>query len=137
MSAGLKLSGMRGRPDTWFDRSIRVIFRPSRSGSLTVAGRNLATGSSSLTSPRPTMSARMSEVKTLVIEPISKTVSASGATLPPGAVAPAARNRSPVASTRPTTIPTALWFSSVLLMSRDFSSPRSCAPNRTAAMNER
>ena len=51
-----------------------MISRAFRAGTFTVEGRYFATGSSSATSPFRTMSARMSDVKTLVIDPISKTV---------------------------------------------------------------
>ena len=46
------------------------------------AGRYFATGSVIATSLRSTMSARISAVSTLVIEPISNSVDASGGRLP-------------------------------------------------------
>ena len=66
-----------------------------RSGIRTARGRYFATGSSNRTSPRVTMSARMDAVKTFVIEPISKTLSAP---------TPTATRRLPV-STSATTMP--------------------------------
>ena len=68
---------MRGKPDVWVARCIRVILFPSRSGITTVSGRNFSIGSSRLTSPFPTMSARIIDVNTFVIDPISKSVFSS------------------------------------------------------------
>jgi hypothetical protein len=76
------LSGIRGSPDDCVVRSSSVILRPLRSGTRTLSGRNFATGSSSFTSPRSAMSASRVAVKTLVIDPISKTLSASSGIAP-------------------------------------------------------
>jgi len=67
--------GKRGKPEVCVARSTSVICLPPRCGILTSGGRYLATGSSSETSPRCTMIARIVEVKTLVQDPISKMVS--------------------------------------------------------------
>ena len=74
MSAGFKLVGRRGSPEDCVARSTSVICLPFLCGTCTDAGRYFAIGSDRLTSPRFTMSARIVLVKTLVIEPISKTV---------------------------------------------------------------
>ena len=68
------LPGMRGKPELCVDRSCSVIARP-RSGTLTLAGRYFEIGSVSATSPRCTAWASRSDVNTLLIEPISKSVS--------------------------------------------------------------
>ena len=73
----LSSAGIRGRPDVWVARSTKVLLRPPRSGMVTLSGRCLATGSSSLTSPRRAISLSNSDVNTLVFEPISKSVSLS------------------------------------------------------------
>ena len=69
-------------------RSTSRIGLPSATGIFTSAGRYFCTGSSSLTSPRSTMSASSVAVKTFVTEPISYTVSGSGAVRVPLAVSP-------------------------------------------------
>src|SRR6266576_1351193 len=87
---------MRGSPETCVARSSSVICLPFRAGMWTDLGRNFATGSSSFTSPRATMSASSDAVKTFVMDPISNTRSAA---------TPTATTRLPPASSRPTTMP--------------------------------
>jgi len=101
------LLGRRGNPDVWVARSTNVMVRPPRSGIFTVFGRYFATGSDSETSPRSTIPANSIDVKTLVSEPISNTVSPStgrGSSLP---IVPYATIRRKFGPTIPTTIPVA------------------------------
>src|SRR5438093_7690217 len=96
---------MRGKPELCVESSASVILRPLRSGILTAAGRYFDTGSVTATSPRRAMSMSSRDVNTLVIEPISKTVSPSRRRLLSLARLPYATTLRPFASITPTTMP--------------------------------
>ena len=125
----------------WVIRSISRICLPPRSGSRTAGGRYFATGSSRLTSPRSAMSASRMAVKTLVIEPISKTESASSG-LAPGPGSPkAAIDDEPSASSVATTMPAAFFASTRALIAAAISalrvpSARRPAPRRRSVRSE-
>jgi hypothetical protein len=80
----------------------------SNAGIFTAGGKYFATGSSSFTSPRRAMSHASSAVKTLVQEPISKTVSPSAFASVPLSSFPMLNTRVPLVSTSPITIPALL-----------------------------
>ena len=69
-SAGLKLSGMRGRPECWMANIQQRDLSPA--GLATVPGGSSSrTGVSNFTFPCSTICDRIRQVKVFVIEPIS------------------------------------------------------------------
>ena len=108
-----RLVGRNGKPDVCVAKSTKVICLPPRSGSFTFfTSKYFAAGSSNLTSPRCAMSAKSRAVNTLVMEPISNTVSPLTGRLSPNPIVPYETMCDPLESIIPTTIPVACFCTS-------------------------